>query len=45
LPRDKLYTNPSFVVAFLNPCFSLLYLKVYTDTKPIFIVKVNPIKL
>jgi len=39
--RDKLYTNPSFVVAFLNPCFSPLYLKVYSDTKSIFIVKVS----
>jgi len=34
-----------FVVAFLNPCFSLLYLKVYFDTKSIFIVKVSPMKL
>jgi len=32
-------TNSSFVVAFLNPCFSPLYLKVYSDTKLIFIVK------
>jgi len=39
--RDKLYTNPSFVAAFLNPCFSPLYLKVYSDTKSIFIVKVS----
>ena len=39
--RDKLYTNPSFVVAFLNPCFSPLYLKVYTDTMSIFIVKAS----
>jgi len=39
--RDKLYTNPSFVVAFLNPCFSPLYLQVYTDTMSIFIVKVS----
>jgi len=45
LPRDKLYTNSSFVVAFLNPCFSPLYLKVYSDTKSIFIVKLSPIKL
>jgi len=45
LPRDKLYTNPSFVVAFLNPCFSPLYLQVYSDTKSIFIVKVSLIKL
>jgi len=44
-PRDKLYTNPSFVVAFLNPCFSPFYLKVYSDTKSIFIVKISPIKL
>jgi len=43
--RDKLYTNPSFVVAFLNPCFSSLYLQVYSDTKYISIVKVSPIKL
>jgi len=39
--RDKLYTNPNFVVAFLNPCFSPLYLKVYTYTMTIFIVKVS----
>jgi len=43
--RDKLYTNPSFVVGFLNPCFNPLYLKVYSDTKPIFIVKVTPDKI
>ena len=42
---DKLYTNPSFVVVFLNPCFSPLYFKVYSDTKSIFIVKASPIKL
>jgi len=41
LPRDKLYTNPSFVVAFLNLCFSPLYLQIYSDTKSIFIVKVS----
>ena len=45
MPRDKLYTNPSFVVSFLNPSFSLIYLKVYYDTKLILIVKVTPIKL
>jgi len=38
-------TTPSFVVAFLNPCFSPLYLLVYSDTKSIFIVKVTLIKL
>jgi len=42
--RDKLYTNPSFVVVFLNPCFSPLYLQVYSDTKSIFIVN-NPHKI
>ena len=38
-------TNPSFVVAFLNLCFSPLYLQVYTDSMSIFIAKVTLIKL
>ena len=39
--KRKLYTNPSFVIIFLNPCFSPLYLKVYSDIWSIFIVKAS----